>query len=126
MQEAPQKVSNNDLDILVLVWNFLVKNILGILSVLFGVTMKVHMLRGKFKRITPFQCKLSILISGIAGITAWYVVSQLNIKDFYKAIICAYTPILIEPITLRVIVWVDPIVDACGKALKKLITKKNE
>mgnify|MGYP000390778401 CR=1 FL=1 len=127
--DAPKNnINNDDIDLiqtLVVIWNALLKNALGILSILFGVTMKIHLIRGKFLRMAKWQCWTAIVLAGLSGIIAWFVVRDLPIRDLYKAIAVGYTPVFIEPITMRLLVWIDPIVDEIGTVVKKYINKKS-
>lgn len=127
--DAPKNnINNDDIDLiqtLVVIWNALLKNALGILSILFGVTMKIHLIRGKFRRMATWQCWTAIILAGLSGIIAWFVVRDLPIRDLYKAIAVGYTPVFIEPITMRLLVWIDPIVDEIGTVVKKYINKKS-
>ena len=118
--------SNSFFDIVDVVFSFIAKNILGIMSIFFGVTTKIYMVRRQAKRVTPTQCWLSLLLSGVAGTIAWFVVGGTALPDYQKAVICGFAPIVIEPITLRVVLWVDPIVDAIGAAIKRFFTKQNK
>lgn len=106
--------------------SFIMKNLLGILSIFFGVTTKIYMVRRQAKRVTPTQCWLSVLLSGVAGTIAWFVVGGTSLPDYQKAVICGFAPIVIEPITLRVVLWVDPIVDAIMNAIKRFFTQKSK
>jgi hypothetical protein len=118
--------SNSFFDMVDVVFSFIAKNLLGIMSIFFGVTTKIYMVRRQAKRVTPTQCWLSVLLSGVAGTIAWFVVGGTALPDYQKAVICGFAPIVIEPITLRVVLWVDPIVDAIGAAIKRFFTKQNK
>ena len=102
---------------------FVVKNILGILSVMFGIVAKVYIVRRQSKRISKWQCVFSVFMSGLAGTIAYCAVSGMGIAVWQKATITGFTPIVIEPVVLRTLIWIDPIIDSIGKALKKLINK---
>ena len=117
---------NDQKDIIAIIFSFLAKNLLGIMSVIFGVTAKVYLINRVAKRVTRNQCLTSILFSGLAGTIAWYVVSGLTIQDSTKAVICGFLPIVIEPLMLRIIIWINPLIDEVGNLLKRLISKKGE
>lgn len=125
-QDTQPKLNSEHIDIIISIWSFLAKNALGIASVIFGITAKVYIIRRQAKRVTRNQCLISVFMAGMAGVIAWYVVSDLPLKDFWKAIISGYLPIIVEPITLRVIIWIDPIIDEIGKTLKAWIHKQNK
>jgi hypothetical protein len=118
--------SNSFFEMVDVVFSFIAKNILGIMSIFFGVTTKIYMVRRQARRVTPTQCWLSLLLSGMAGTIAWFVVAGTALPDYQKAVICGFAPIVIEPITLRAVLWVDPIVDAVGAAIKRFFTKQNK
>ena len=111
-------------DLIILTFNFLAKNILGILSIMFGVVTKVYIIRKEYKRIGKWQCRLSVFISGLAGAIAYIVIRDLRISEIQKAIIVGFMPVIIEPIILRILVWVNPIIDALGNLFKNKIEKK--
>jgi LytS/YehU family sensor histidine kinase len=119
--ENPQ--TNNIYDIIDVVFTFIAKHALGFLSIIFGVTTKIYMVKRQARRVTALQCWLSVILSGMSGTIAWYVVQGANLPDYQKAIICGFAPIVIEPITLRVVLWVDPIIDAIGASIKRFFIK---
>ncbi len=125
-QNTTPKINNDHVEILSSIWAFIVKNGLGIASVVFGVTAKVYIIRRQAKRVTRNQCLISVFMAGLAGVIGWYLVSEMPLKDFWKAIICGYLPIVIEPLTLRLIVWIDPLIDEIGKTLKSWIKRQNK
>lgn len=118
--------TNSIYDMIEVVVSFIIKNLLGIMSILFGVTTKIYMVRRQAKRVTPSQCRLSVLIAGSAGTLAWYVTKDTSLMDYQKAVICGFAPFVIEPITLRVVLWVDPIIDAIMTSIKRFFNKQNK
>jgi hypothetical protein len=62
----------------------------------------------------------------MAGTIAWFIVNDAGMPGYQQAVICGFTPIIIEPVSLRVVIWVDPIVDAIGAAIKRFFTKQNK
>ena len=84
------------------------------------------MIKRQAKRVKPSQCYIAVFLAGMAGSIAWYVVKDTTIPDYQKAAICGFTSIVIEPVSLRVVLWVDPIVDAIGAAIKRFFTKQNK
>lgn len=118
--------TNDSIDwtgVLLSIVQFIVKNILGILSVMFGIVAKVYIVRRQAKRISKWQCIFSVIMSGLAGTIAYCAVGDMTISVWQKATITGFTPIVIEPVVLRVLIWIDPIIDSIGKLLKKLINK---
>lgn len=105
-------------------FQFLAKNLLGLLAIMFGVVTKVYIIRKEYKRITKWQCRLSVFISGLAGTIAYIVIMDLNISTIQKAIIVGFMPVIIEPIFLRVLVWINPIIDSLGNLFKTKIDKQ--
>lgn len=126
MEHPTPSNSHQLVDLAESVLAFIFKNILGIASVLFGVTTKIYMIKRQAKRIKPSQCYTAVLIAGIAGSIAWYIVNDAGLPQYQQAVICGFTPIIIEPMSLRVVLWVDPIVDAIGLAIKRFFTKQNK
>ena len=123
-KDTTPSINGEQIDLLATIWAFLVKNALGIMSVIFGVTAKVYIIRRQARRVTRNQCLLAVFMAGMAGMIGWYLVSALKLENYWKAIICGYLPIISETVTLRIILWIDPIVDSIGKALKKNINKE--
>jgi len=105
-------------------FNFIAKNVLGLLSIMFGVVTKVYIIRKEYKRISKWQCRSSVFISGLAGAIAYITIKDLTISEIQKAIIVGFMPVIIEPIFLRVLVWINPIIDALGNLFKSKIEKK--
>lgn len=111
-------------DLIVIVFNFLAKNILGILSIMFGVVTKVYIIRKEYKRIGKWQCRLSVFISGLAGAISYIVIKDISITEIQKAVIVGFMPVIIEPVVLRVLVWINPLIDSLGNLFKNKIEKK--
>jgi hypothetical protein len=124
--EHPTPNNNFILEFLETLLGFIFKNLLGIASVIFGVTTKIYMIKRQAKRVKPSQCYTAVFVAGIAGSIAWYIVNDAGLPEYQQAVICGFTPIIIEPVSLRVVIWVDPIVDAIGAAIKRFFTKQNK
>lgn len=124
--EHPTTPHNSILEFIESITAFLFKNLLGIASVLFGLTTKIYMIKRQAKRVKPSQCYMSVIMAGVAGSIAWYVVKSAAMPEYQQAVICGFTPIIIEPISLRVVLWVDPIIDSIGLAIKRFFTNKNK
>ena len=114
----------NLIDIVVMIFNFLAKNLLGILSIMFGVVTKVYIIRKEYKRIGKWQCRLSVFISGLAGTIAYITIADTSISHIQKAVIIGFMPVIIEPIFLRILIWINPIIDAIGELFKSKIKKQ--
>lgn len=110
-------------DCVAVVLKFLSKHFLGIISILFGTVTKVYIIRKEWHRITKWQCRLSVIISGLAGMIAYILVQDMDIKPWQKGITVGFTPIFVEPIITRLLIWVNPIIDAIGNTFKKDIKK---
>ena len=51
--------------------------------------------------------------------------SQINaMPEYQTSCDMWFTPIIIEPISLRVVLWVDPIIDSIGLCNKTIFTNK--
>lgn len=126
MDQTPKQYDHESLTIGGEITAALLKNILLIVGILFGVTVKYYIINKSAVKIKPLMCWLSIFIAGLAGSIAFLLVKDLNIHPLYKAIACGYSPIVIEPLTLRIILWINPIVDEIGKAIKSFIKKQSK
>jgi hypothetical protein len=124
--EHPTPNNNYLVELLETFFGFVFKNLLGIASIVFGVTTKIYMIRRQAKRVKKSQCYVAVFIAGMAGTIAWYIVNDAHLPGYQQAVICGFTPIIIEPVSLRVVLWVDPIVDAIGAAIKRFFTKQNK
>lgn len=124
MDQPPKQYDHETLTVSGEIAAALIKNILLLVGIAFGVTVKYYIINKSAKKIKPLMCWLSILIAGLAGSIAFLLVKDLNIHPLYKAIACGYSPIVIEPLTLRIILWIDPLIDEIGKALKAFIKKQ--
>jgi hypothetical protein len=124
--EHPTPNNNYLVELLETFFGFIVKNLLGIASIVFGVTTKIYMIRRQAKRVKPSQCYVAVFLAGMAGTIAWFIVNDAGMPGYQQAVICGFTPIIIEPVSLRVVLWVDPIVDAIGAAIKRFFTKQNK
>jgi hypothetical protein len=124
--EHPTPNNNYLVELLETFFGFIVKNLLGIASIVFGVTTKIYMIRRQAKRVKPSQCYVAVFLAGMAGTIAWFIVNDAGMPGYQQAVICGFTPIIIEPVSLRVVIWVDPIVDAIGAAIKRFFTKQNK
>jgi hypothetical protein len=124
--EHPTPNNNYLVELLETFFGFIVKNLLGIASIVFGVTTKIYMIKRQAKRVKPSQCYVAVFLAGMAGTIAWFIVNDAGVPGYQQAVICGFTPIIIEPVSLRVVLWVDPIVDAIGVAIKRFFTKQNK
>jgi hypothetical protein len=124
--EHPTPNNNYLVELLETFFGFIVKNLLGIASIVFGVTTKIYLIRRQAKRVKPSQCYVAVFLAGMAGTIAWFIVNDAGMPGYQQAVICGFTPIIIEPVSLRVVLWVDPIVDAIGAAIKRFFTKQNK
>jgi len=111
MDSTPNEDSFNFLTVLLSAFKIISKNLLGLLSITFGVVTRVYIIRKGIKRISKWQCRLSVFISIIAGMIAYLLVQDLDIKSVQKGIIVSCTPVFIEPIIMRLLLWVNPLID---------------
>jgi len=117
---------NYDLtDVFLMMMNFVVKHILGLASITFGVVAKVYMVRKEWRRVSKWECRLSVFFSGLAGSIAYMVLQSSLIDDMYKAIIVGFTPIIVEPVMMRVLIWINPMIDTIFTWAKEFFTKKD-
>ena len=91
---------------------------------MFGVVAKVYIVRREWKRVSKWQCRLSVFFSGLAGSIAYIAVHDSSMGMHYKAVVVGFMPIIVEPVMMRLLLWIDPIIDSIGKAIKETITRK--
>ena len=109
-----------------ILFNFFVKHILGLSAILFGVVAKVYIVRREWKRVSKWQCRMSVFFSGLAGSVTYMALINSPMSDMYKAIIIGFMPIVVEPIMMRTLIWVNPIVDGLGNFIKEMVSKKTD
>ena len=109
-----------------ILFNFFVKHILGLSAILFGVVAKVYIVRREWKRVSKWQCRMSVFFSGLAGSVTYMALINSPMSDMYKAIIIGFMPIVVEPIMMRTLIWVNPIVDGFGNFIKEMVSKKTD
>lgn len=110
-------------DYFLVVMNFILKHILWLASVTFGVVAKVYIVRKEYRRISKLECRLTVFFSGLAGSIAYLVIHKSSMDDMYKAIIVGFTPIIVEPVMMRMLIWVNPMIDTFFTWCKELMTK---
>lgn len=113
-------------EILLLTFKFLTKHILGLLSIMFGVVAKVYVIRKGYKRISKWQCRISVFFSGLGGTIAYMVLKDIDMIDWKKAVIIGFMPIVVEPIMTRLLIWVNPIIDELGELVKNFLNSKKK
>lgn len=124
--EQPSEGHYTLAEILVLVFKFLTKHILGLLSIMFGVVAKVYILRKDYKRISKWQCRSIVFFSGLSGTIAYLGLINVEMIDIKKAIIVGFMPIVVEPIMTRLLVWINPIIDEIGELIKNYLRSKTK
>lgn len=113
-------------EILLLTFKFLTKHILGLLSIMFGVVAKVYVIRKEYKRISKWQCRISVFFSGLGGTIAYMVLKDIDMIDWKKAVIIGFMPIVVEPIMTRLLIWINPIIDELGELVKNFLNSKKK
>ena len=109
-------------DILLSIFQFVAKNILGLLSIMFGVVAKVYIIRRQAKRISKSQCIFSVIMAGLAGSVAYCAVVDMSLAVWHKAVITGFTPIVIEPVVLRVLMHINPFLDKLTSWIENFFT----
>ena len=105
---------------------FVTKHILGLLSIMFGVVAKVYVIRKEYRRVSKWQCRISVLFSGLGGTITYMALKDVDMLDWKKAVIVGFMPIVVEPIMTRILIWINPIIDSVGEFIKSKIKNKNE
>lgn len=123
--QNPTHHSYDVVDYLLTIANFVVKHLLGLASITFGVVAKVYMVRKEYRRISPLECRLSVFFSGLAGSISYMVLHDSPMDDMYKSIIVGFTPIIVEPVMMRMLIWVNPMIDTIFTWAREMFTKTN-
>ncbi len=123
---TPNKDHIDYIDALMGVFNFVVKHILGLLSIMFGVVAKVYIIRKEYRRVSKWQCGLSVFFSGLSGTITYMALVDIEMTDWKKAFIVGFMPIIVEPIMTRVLIWINPIIDEIGTFIKTYIKSKEK
>lgn len=124
--QTPNKDHIDVLDVCMTILNFILKHILGLLSIMFGVVAKVYIVRKEYKRITKWQCRLSVFFSGLSGTITYMALVNVNMVDWKKAFIVGFMPIIVEPIMTRMLIWINPIIDEIGNFIKSYFKSKSK
>lgn len=111
---------------LLLIFKFITKHLLGLLSIMFGVVAKVYVIRKEYKRVSKWQCRISVFFSGLGGTIAYMVLKDIDMIDWKKAVIIGFMPIVVEPIMTRLLIWINPIIDQLGELIKSYLTSKKK
>lgn len=93
---------------------------------MFGVVAKVYIVRKDYKRISKWQCRISVFFSGLSGTIAYLGLIDVEMMDVKKAVIVGFMPIVVEPIMTRLLVWINPIIDEVGDLVKNYLSSKKK
>lgn len=126
MDANPQRPNFDLIELLYGLWLAIVKHAMGIGLILFGTVAKVYIVKKEYRRVSRSKCWLSIIFSGIAGTITYSVLYDSPMQIHYKAVIIGFMPVMVEPVMMRILIWVNPIIDAIGTWLKELISKKSQ
>lgn len=87
---------------------------------------KVYVIRKEYRRVSKWQCRISVFFSGLGGTITYMVLKDVDMLDWKKAVIVGFMPIVVEPIMTRILIWINPIIDSIGEFIKSKIKNKNE
>ena len=124
--EQPNDQHYGIAEILYITFKFVTKHILGLLSIMFGVVAKVYVIRKEYRRVSKWQCRISVFFSGLGGTITYMSLKDVDMLDWKKAVIVGYMPIVVEPIMTRILIWINPIIDSVGEFIKSKIKNKND
>lgn len=111
-------------------WNafdFILRNLFGILSTLVGFAYQIYQMSGRTRRMTKWQCISSVFMWLIASIAIVIGLEDANINKLFYGFICWLTPIVVKPIADTASIRISPLTDKVFNSLEKLIdsyTKK--
>ena len=124
--EQPNDQHYGIAEILYITFKFATKHILGLLSIMFGVVAKVYVIRKEYRRVSKWQCRISVFFSGLGGTITYMTLKDVDMIDWKKAVIVGFMPIVVEPIMTRILIWINPIIDSVGEFIKSKIKNKND
>lgn len=126
--ETPPKVSHEFNELMWDLFDFMIRNLFGILSALAGVAYQIYQISGRTRRMTKSQCITSVIMWLVASCAIVIGLSGSDINKLFYGLICWMTPIVVKPIADTLSVKASPITEKVIKGVEKFIdsqTKKN-
>jgi len=128
--EAPNPKYDNELvNLCKIGLTFLGKNILPIITSLFGITYALNRMSGQFKEMSRTECVTSILLAFLAAGIAVVIMAKLNIHIVLYGFICMTAPFCAKPIADVIVMKLTPltisVMDAAIDYVKNFVKKKD-
>lgn len=124
--DTPQKVNHEVSEYIFNFFEFILRNMFGILSALAGILYQIYQMSGRTRRLTKTQCISSVLMWVISSIAIVIGLDNAEINKLIYGLICWLSPIVCKPIADVVSVKITPFTETIIMNLEKLMTKKIE
>lgn len=124
--ETPQKINHEIGDILYNIFEFILRNIFGMLSALAGIAYQIYQMSGRTKRMTRTQCISSVCMWFTASLAIVIGLENSDINKLIYGLVCWLAPVICKPIADVVSVNASPFTEKIIKSFERLITKKIE
>jgi len=126
--ETPPKIGHELSELLWSLFDFMIRNIFGILAAMAGIAYQIYQMSGRTRRMTKVQCVTSVLMWIIASMAIVIGLEGMGINKLFYGLICWSTPIVIKPIADTLSIKASPVTEKIIKGFEKFIdsyTKKN-
>jgi hypothetical protein len=126
--ETPPKIGHELSELLWSLFDFMIRNIFGILAAMAGIAYQIYQMSGSTRRMTKVQCVTSVLMWIIASMAIVIGLEGMGINKLFYGLICWSTPIVIKPIADTLSIKASPVTEKIIKGFEKFIdsyTKKN-
>jgi hypothetical protein len=122
--ETPPKISHEIAEILWSIFDFIVRNLFGILATMAGIAYQIYQMTGRTRRLTKMQCVASVFMWFIASFAIVVGLSDSEMNRYVYGLVCWLAPVIVRPIADTVSVNASPITEKIIKALGNLFVNK--
>ena len=122
--DTPPKINHEVSEVAWQLFDFIIRNLFGILSAMAGVAYQIYQMSGRTTRMTKMQCIMSVFMWLIASLAIVVGLSNSDIHKLFYGLICWLTPITVKPIADTFSVKASPFTEKIIKALESLVESK--
>ena len=126
--ETPPKIGHELSELLWSLFDFMIRNIFGILAAMAGIAYQIYQMSGRTRGMSKMQCITSVFMWFIASMAIVIGLEGMGINKLFYGLICWSTPIVIKPIADTLSIKASPVTEKIIKGFEKFIdsyTKKN-
>jgi len=122
--EAPQKVNHELAEILISIFDFMARNLFGILSAAAGIAYQIYQMAGRTQRMSRAQCISSIIMWFVASFAIVTGLSGTDMNKLFYGLVCWLTPITVKPIADVISIRITPFTEKIIASLERLADSK--